>query len=52
MVGGEIDAPGGRITVCHMGEDGELHINHGYPKKAASVVEIWKRINKTRVMNE
>lgn len=50
MVGGEIDAPveNNRAYV----EYGGFSVTARNPKQAAYVVEIWKRINKTRTMNE
>lgn len=50
MVGGKIDAPveNNRAYVKY----GGLSVTARNPKQAAYVVEIWKRINKTRTMNE
>ena len=50
MVGGEIDAPveNNRVYVKY----GGLSVTTRNPKQAAYVVEIRKRINKTRTMSE
>lgn len=52
MVGGEIDAPGGRITVYVRDEDGELRATIRNPKQAVHVVDAEKSEYKARAVNK